>query len=84
MNQNNYLGSVLKRFSMFDCKTVSTASDYNFDYNYLMREKLENTEIKNKCQKLIGCIMNAMLGSRPYLCASISIRSGYQCCASNN
>lgn len=63
---------------MFECKSVYTPMDCNFDYECLIKEKCQNKEVENKCRKLIGCIMYAMLGSRPDLCNSISILSRYQ------
>lgn len=84
LSQSNYLENVLKRFDMYECKNVSTPMDNNFNYDDLLKEKSESLEIENKCRKLIGCIMYAMLGSRPDLCNSISILSRYQNYASND
>lgn len=78
LDQSGYLESVLKRFDMFECISISTPMDSNFDYEGLIKEKLGNADIENRCRKLIGCIMYAMLGSRPDLCNCISILSRYQ------
>lgn len=83
LDQGNYLENVLKRFDMFNCKSISTPMDNNFDYESLIKAKSENADVENRCRKLIGCIMYAMLGSRPDLCNSISILSRYQHYASD-
>lgn len=77
LDQSNYLENVLKRFNMFDCKVISTPMDNKFDYNSLSKEKFDNS-CETVCRQIIGCVMYAMLGSRPDLCNSISILSRYQ------
>lgn len=67
---------------MTDCKPVHTPMDQNFDHYSLLRPKSESPELENTCRKIIGCVMYAILGSRPDMCASISILSRYQSCAS--
>ncbi|KAK9686340.1 hypothetical protein QE152_g37261, partial [Popillia japonica] len=42
----------------------------------------ESPELESKCRQIVGCIMYAMLGTRPDLCSSISLLSRYQNCAS--
>lgn len=64
---------------MFECKSISTPMDSNFDYelNTKIKEKSEIIVVENKCKKLIGCIMYAMLGRRSDLCNCINILSRY-------
>lgn len=76
-----YLENVLLKFGMTDCKPISTPVDNNFDYEALKNHKSEFSDIENKCRQIIGCIMYAMLGTRPDLCSSISLLSRYQNCA---
>ena len=71
LNQKQYLENVLRKFYMLNCKPVDTPMDCNFDYESLERDKSESDETENKCRQIIGCIMYAMLGTRPDLCSSI-------------
>lgn len=70
MSQNAYLQSVLKRFGMSDCNAISTP----------LPEKLNFTELNSDlhceapCRNLIGCLMYAMLCTRPDLCISLNSR----------
>lgn len=84
VTQKKYLLSVLKRFNMQDCYPVDTPMDKNFDYTLLLKVKSESPMLENLCRQIIGCMMYAMLGSRPDLCCSISILSRYQSCASTD
>lgn len=76
INQINYLKRVLERFNMQECNSVSTPMDPKF--------KIENSEsrhdqdLETKCRSLIGCLMYAMVGSRPDICAAISFLSRFQ------
>lgn len=82
LSQKQYLENILIRFGMSDCKPISTPMDCNFDYGSLKSDKSDSIDIENKCRQIIGCIMYAMLGTRPDLCSSISLLSRYQNCAS--
>lgn len=84
LDQISYLKHVLKTFNMLECKGVSTPLDSNFNSQILLKDKSENVEIENRCRKLIGYVMYAMIGTRPDLCISISILSRFQNCASND
>lgn len=74
MNQTAYLQSVLKRFRMDKCNPISTP----------LPEKLNYTELNSDvyyeapCRNLIGCLMYAMLCTRPDLCVSLNILSRFQ------
>lgn len=82
ISQSAYLVKILKTFDMFECNSVTTPMDENFDHSILKREKSENEIIEKNCRKLIGFLMYAMSCSRPDICVSISILSRYQSCAS--
>lgn len=82
LSQKQYLENVLVKFGMLDCKPVNTPMDSDFDYEILKGDKSESFDIENRCRQIIGCIMYAMLGTRPDLCSSISLLSRYQNCAS--
>ncbi|CAH2088665.1 unnamed protein product [Euphydryas editha] len=78
LDQCEYLKSILQLFNMSDCKGVTIPLEPNFNSSYLSRESSESQEIENRCRKLIGCIMYAMLDTRPDLSISISILSRFQ------
>ena len=82
LNQTDYLKRVLEKFGMENCKPVATPMEVNFQHEILKRDKSDNEEIETKCRKAIGCLMYAMLCTRPDLSVSISILSRYQACAS--
>lgn len=74
LNQTTYLQSVLKRFGMSDCNHVSTPLPTKINYAEL------NSDIRYEapCRNLIGCLMYAMLCTRPDLCVSLNILSRFQ------
>lgn len=84
INQTNYLRNVLQKFGLLDCKPSKTPMDANFHHDQLKRDKSESLEIEKKCRMAIGCLMYAMLCSRPDLCIAIGILSRYQTCASQD
>lgn len=84
INQTNYLKNVLKKFDMQNCNPITTPMEINFQHDSLKRDNSETLEIESRCRKLIGCLMYAMLCSRPDLCITINILSRYQSCASND
>uniref|UniRef100_A0A1B6FTN5 Reverse transcriptase Ty1/copia-type domain-containing protein n=1 Tax=Cuerna arida TaxID=1464854 RepID=A0A1B6FTN5_9HEMI len=77
LNQTDYLKQVLERFGMTNCKSVSTPMDANFRTN-LKNVVTGDKGLERKCRSLIGCLMYAMLGSRPDLCYPISFLSRFQ------
>ena len=80
--QENYLTDVLERFGMLDCRPINTPLDVNFNQNLLNRKCSESMKLETKCRQAIGCLMYAVLGTRPDLCASVNILSRFQNCAS--
>lgn len=84
LDQTQYLNKVLKKFNMSECHAVTTPMDPNYNLSLLLRDKSESEEIETRCRQLIGCIMYAMLGTRPDLCSSITFLSRFQTCASSD
>lgn len=68
---------------MSECHSIHTPMDKKFSPTILQREKSENDDLEHRCRTLIGCIMYAMIGIRPDLCASVTFFSRFQSCASN-
>lgn len=75
IDQKAYLLSILQRFKMSDCKSISTPLDMNFKG---LKSKLIDKKWETPCRKLIGCLMYAVIGSRPDLCISVNILSRFQ------
>lgn len=73
LNQQNYLKTILNRFNMESCKPVDIPLDTKFK---IVKQKEEN--FNKPYRNLIGCLMYAMLGTRPDLCVSISFLSRAQ------
>lgn len=77
LSQTDYLKQILEQFGMSNCKPVSTPMDANFKI-CLQNAKSGDKTLEKKCRSLIGCLMYAMLGSRPDLCYPISYLSRFQ------
>lgn len=82
ISQTEYLKNILEIYGMSECKPLSLPIDKNFKFDTLKRTKSESKEIENECRKLIGCLMYAIMGSRPDICATITMLSRFQDCAS--
>lgn len=74
LDQSSYLKGVLNKFNMNDCKPVSTPIMAKLDYNSLNSDEIYNAP----CRNLIGCLMYAMLCTRPDICVSLNILSRFQ------
>lgn len=74
LDQSYYLKTVLKKFNMSECRPVSTPLENKLNYHELNSDET----IDAPCRNLIGCLMYAMLCTRPDLCISINILSRYQ------
>lgn len=74
LDQSAYLQSVLKKYNMNECKSISTPLTVKLNYIDL------NSEIHYDapCRNLIGCLMYAMLCTRPDLCISLNLLSRFQ------
>ena len=75
IHQISYLKRILKLYGMENCNPVSTPLIPGIMFP---KNPSPDKEMEHKCRKLIGYVMYAMLGSRPDLCAAISILSRYQ------
>lgn len=80
LSQKHYLESVLHNFGMYNCKTMSTPMDLNFNVKILEENcnSVIDKNIENKCRKIIGKLSYAALGTRPDICVAVSILSRYQ------
>ncbi|KMQ87101.1 transposon unclassified [Lasius niger] len=65
ISQTEYLKNILEIYGMSECKPLSLPIDKNFKFDTLKRNKSESKEIETECKKLIGCLMYAVMGSRP-------------------
>lgn len=74
LDQSLYLNNVLKKFSMSDCKSIKSPLPYKLNYSLLKSDEYYDAPCKN----LIGCLMYAMLCTRPDLCCAISLLSRFQ------
>lgn len=83
INQKDYLNNLLTLFGMSDCKPSLMPIDHNFKFEMLKRDRSESKEIESKCRSLIGCLMFAVMGTRPDLCSIVIILSRYQTYASS-
>lgn len=82
ISQTEYLKNILEIYDMSKCKPLSLPRDKNFKFDTWKRTKSESKEIETECRKLIGCLMYAVMGSRPDLCATVTMLSRFQDCAS--
>lgn len=74
LDQGVYLNSVLKKFNMDQCKPNKIPIEIKLDHIELDK-KLEGNK---PCQSAIGCLMYAMLCTRPDLCFCVNLLSRYQ------
>lgn len=74
LDQTTYLKSILKKFNMSECNPVSTPLPVKLNYSELNSE--DNYDAP--CRNLIGCLMYAMLCTRPDLCTAVNLLSRYQ------
>lgn len=74
LDQTNYLEGVLSKFNMTECNPINTPLPTKLDYVALNKDEFYDAPCKN----LIGCLMYAMLCTRPDLCMAVNILSRYQ------
>lgn len=74
LDQSAYLKTVLTKFNMIDCKSVNTPLTVNLNYTALNSE----TNYEAPSRRLIGCLMYAMMCTRPDLSTAVNILSRYQ------
>lgn len=80
LSQKHYLLNVLKRFGMDDCKGSATPMEVGL--SLLLRDGnggvVGNGDGGEPYRELVGCLMYAMLASRPDLCAAVGYFSRFQ------
>lgn len=74
LDQSTYLQNVLNKFSMNDCNPSKSPFPNKLNYDAL------NSDVQYHApsRQVIGCLMYAMLCTRPDLCAAVSILSRFQ------
>jgi hypothetical protein len=72
LDQTIFLKNILTKFNMSDCKLVATPFPVQINYEEL------NISYNAPCKNLFGCLMYAMLCTRPDLCAAVNILSRFQ------
>ena len=75
ISQKKYLGGVLKKFDMENCKPVSTPLEFGKKYEELSKED-ERFDTR-MYQRAIGCLTYATTISRPDLSTAVSILSKF-------
>jgi len=75
IDQIQYLKGVFKKFNMEDCHPISIPIEHKLNLTCNKNDKICDKPYK----QLIGCLMYAMLGTRPDLCHVVSYFSRYQC-----
>ena len=75
ISQKSYLEKVLKQFNMDSCKSVSTPLERKLDLETIKNGKQDETY---PCRQAIGCLMYAMICTRPDLCYTVSLLSRVQ------
>lgn len=76
ISQRGYLESLLRRFDMMECKSISTPME-----NRLRLEKgVEERRTDKPYRELVGCLMYASLTARPDLSAAVNYYSQFQAC----
>lgn len=73
LSQSAYLRNLLVKFNMLDCNSVATPMETHPQF---MTQG--NGEIDKPYRELIGCLMYAMLGTRPDLSFAVNYFSRYQ------
>lgn len=80
ISQRKYFEGVLERFSMLDCKPVSTPFPVGIKSSKKMSPKTDEEltiMVGNNYMGLLGCMMYGMLGTRGDLAFTVSIGSRY-------
>ena len=73
LDQSAYVKTILDRFKMADCKTISTPLESKLDYAALNSDE----KCDAPCRNLIGCLMYLMICTRPDLSTTVNILSRY-------
>jgi hypothetical protein len=75
INQAKYVESVLNRFRMQDCKSVSTPLEVGTTFH--KRTDIEEPFDKHEYQQAIGCLTYLSTATRPDIAAAVSILSAF-------
>lgn len=73
LDQNKYLQTVLQKFNMQDCKPQKTPIETKINYVALNSDE----HFDAPCRNLLGCIMYAMVCTRPDLSLSVNLLSRF-------
>lgn len=75
--QRQYLMNLLKRFGMENCKEIATPVECG------LKLKVDKSvqPIDKPYRELVGCLMYAMLATRPDICSAVNYFSRFQNCA---
>lgn len=76
ISQRSYFESLLKRFGMTDCKSISTP----IEHRLRLKKGVEQQRTTKPYRELIGCLMYASLTTRPDLSAAVNYFSQFQSC----
>lgn len=74
INQIQYLKNLLKRFNMEEAYPTTNPMEIKLN----LSTQMDNIACDKPYKQLIGCIMYAMIGTRPDLCYSVSYFSRFQ------
>jgi hypothetical protein len=78
MSQEKYIGDILKRFNMEDCKPVGTPMDTSIKLTKDMEPQTEQEKLEMKkvpYRSAVGSLMYAMVGTRPDIAAAVGVVS---------
>lgn len=73
IDQTAYLSKVLKKFSMDNCKPISTPMEFNLKLN-----EQDNKVTQSPYRELVGSLMYAAIATRPDNCYAINYFSRFQ------
>jgi hypothetical protein len=80
LSQTKYLQGILERFSMQDCKPLSTPQDVNSKLSKAMepltKEEVESM-VKIPYQSAVGSLMYAMVATRPDIAVAVGVVSQF-------
>ena len=73
LDQSAYIKTILEKFKMADCKTISTPLESKLNYIALNSDE----KCDAPCRNLIGCLMYLMICTRPDLSTAVNILNRY-------
>ena len=75
--QRRFISTILSRFGMLSCKGVATPLDKGNLLRKADPEYCSTLTIQQEYQKLVGCLMYLMMGTRPDLAYTVSTLSKF-------